>query len=58
MAEKTFLVLLKHANPGLVRLVASKVELYDEHLVFVDSDGKLVALILIDLVLSWNALSG
>jgi hypothetical protein len=57
MADKTYLVRLKHPSEVLQRVAASRFEINGEHLVFVDSEGKLAALFLMELVQSWNVLS-
>jgi hypothetical protein len=46
-------------TPGLAlqHVDASRFEIHGEHLVFVDSEGKLAALFLMELVQSWNVLS-
>jgi len=57
MTQKTYLVRLKPPNLSLQQVVAVKAEIQDEHLVFLNSDGNLAALFLIELVESWNELS-
>jgi hypothetical protein len=57
MAEKTYLVRLKPPSLALQQVVAAKAEIQEEHLVFVNSDGKLTALFLMELVESWNVLA-
>jgi hypothetical protein len=54
MAEKTYLVRFKLAGLGPQQVVASKAEIQEDHLVFINSDGKLAALFLLELVQSWN----
>ena len=56
MVNKTYLVRLKPPSFALQRVAASRCEIHGEHLVFVDSEGKLVALFLMDLVQSWKVL--
>jgi hypothetical protein len=57
MAEQTYLVRLKPPSFALQQVTASRFEIQGEHLVFVDSRGKLAALFLAESVESWNALS-
>jgi hypothetical protein len=54
MADKTYLVRLKPAGLGPHSVVAAKVEIQEEHLVFIDSDGKLAAIFLMETVEGWN----
>jgi hypothetical protein len=54
MADKTYLVRLKPPSEALQLVAASKFEMHGEHLVFVDTEGKLAALFLMELVQSWN----
>jgi hypothetical protein len=37
-------------------VIASTVEIHDEHLIFCDSEGKLAALFLLEVVESWSEL--
>jgi hypothetical protein len=57
MVDKTYLVCLKPPSLALQHVDASRFEIHGEHLVFVDSEGKLAALFLMELVQSWNVLS-
>jgi hypothetical protein len=54
MTDRTFLVRLKPPSEAIQRVAASRFEVHDEHLVFVDSDGNLAALFLMELVQSWD----
>jgi hypothetical protein len=56
MVEQTYLVTLKTPTWAIQHVVASGVEFYGDHLIFVDGKGKLAALFLSDLVQSWNVL--
>jgi hypothetical protein len=47
---------LKPPSLGIQHVIASSVEIHGEHLALLDSDGKLVALFLMDDVQSWNVL--
>jgi hypothetical protein len=55
--NKTFLVMLKPPSSALQHVVASTFEIRDEHLIFCDSEGKLAAMFLLEIVQSWNELS-
>jgi hypothetical protein len=57
MAEKTFLVRLKPPSLALQQVVAARAEIQEDHLVFVNSDGKLAALVLTEIVEGWNVLA-
>jgi hypothetical protein len=57
MASKTYIVKLK--PPSLIlshTVIASTVEIHDEHLIFCDSEGRLAALFLLEVVESWSEL--
>jgi hypothetical protein len=55
MAKRSFLI---KSKPGILHLViADKAEIQDENLVFLDSEGKLVALFLMEVVESWSEVS-
>jgi hypothetical protein len=56
MADKTYVVQFKRPNPVLHLVAASTVEIEDEHLVFLNSNGKVAALFLRELVGSLSAL--
>jgi hypothetical protein len=50
MVDKTYLVCLKPPSLALQHVDASRFEIHGEHLVFVDLEGKLAALFLMELV--------
>jgi hypothetical protein len=52
-----FLVCLRSLKQNLHYVVASIVDVQGEHLVFVNSKGKLTASFIVNLVCSWNVLS-
>lgn len=54
MTEKTFIVQFKRPLQTIQHVVAATAEIHGEHLVFLDSQGKLVALCLLETVQSWN----
>ena len=57
MPSKTFRVLLKPPSGAIQHLVALNVEIRGEHLVFLNSEGKLAALFLIQTVESWREIA-
>jgi hypothetical protein len=57
MVSKAYIVKFRSPAPGVVQtVIASTVEIHDEHLIFCDSQGKLAALFLLDIVESWSEL--
>jgi hypothetical protein len=56
MSDKTHLLHLKPPRLGFQHVIAECVEIHGEHLALIDSDGKLVALFLMDDIQSWNVL--
>jgi hypothetical protein len=57
MASKAYIV--KFRPPALRLLhtvIAWTVEIHDEHLIFCDSEGRLAALFLLEMVESWSEL--
>ena len=58
MAEKAYIVKFKPPALGVVHtVIASTVEIHDEHLIFCNSKGELAALFLLEIVQSWNEMS-
>jgi hypothetical protein len=59
MTEKMYLVRLKAPSNALQHVRAVGARLYGdgEHLVFVDSQGRLAALFLTEIVESWNEIA-
>lgn len=57
MLEKTYIVRFKPPELGIQQVRASTVDIQDEHLIFCDSQGKLAALFVLEIVQSWNRLS-
>jgi hypothetical protein len=58
MIDKTYIVKFKAPLPGAIQVVvASTVEIHDEHLIFCNSCGELRALFLLEIVESWNEVS-
>jgi hypothetical protein len=53
MAEKTYLVRLKPPQRDTYWVTAESADIQGEHLVFLNSKGKLVVLILLEIVESW-----
>jgi hypothetical protein len=59
MPDRAYLVKFKPPALGAVQtVVASTVETHDEHLIFCNANGDLAALFLLEVVQSWNELSG
>jgi hypothetical protein len=57
VGDKTFLVKFKPSALGIVQtVIASTVEIHDEHLTFCNSEGKLAALFLLAIVQSYSEL--
>ncbi len=56
MVDKTHLLRLKPPTLGLQHVMAASVEIHGEHLALLNSNGKLVALFLMEEVQSWNVL--
>jgi hypothetical protein len=55
--NKTFLVKFKPSALGVVQtVIAATVEVHDEHLTFLNSQGKLAALFLLELIQSYREL--
>jgi hypothetical protein len=53
MAEKTYVVRLKPPQRNVYLVTADSAEAHGEHLVFLGSEGKLLVLILFEIVESW-----
>ena len=56
MTDKTHLLRLKPPTLGIQQVLASRVEIHGEHLVLLNSEGKLAALFLAQVVQSWSVL--
>ena len=54
MDNKTYIVKFKPPALSLHLVIASTVEIHDEHLIFCDSEGRLAALFLLETVESWS----
>ena len=54
MPDKTFLVRLKATGQMLHLVLAASAEFHGEHLVFLNAQGNLAALFLVEIVESWN----
>jgi hypothetical protein len=53
MPDKTYLIRLKEPDAVSLHVIAASVENHGEHLAFLRSDGRLVALILAENVEEW-----
>ena len=54
MADKTYLVRLKPPQRDAYCVIAERVETQGEHLVFLNAQGKLLVLILLEIVEGWT----
>jgi hypothetical protein len=54
MADKTYFVRLKPPQRDVYWVIAERVEIHGEHLVFLNGQGKLLVLILFEIVESWT----
>ena len=57
MADKTYLVRFKLAGLSALIVVAESAQIYDDHLVFLNSKGKVGGLFLLETVESWSELT-
>jgi hypothetical protein len=58
MADKLYIVKFKPVALGVAQnVIASTVEIHDEHLIFCNSKGELTGLFLLEIVQSWNEVS-
>jgi hypothetical protein len=57
MADKTYLVQFKPAGISAQLVVAENAQIYDEHLVFLNSKDEVAGLFLLETVESWFELS-
>jgi hypothetical protein len=56
MAEQTYLVRIRPPSGAFQQVVAVTTEIHGDHLVFLNSEGKLAALFLMEMVESWTVL--
>ena len=54
MPDKLYLVRFKGSDVSIHVVIAARVEIHEEHLVFLRSDGKLAALFLLEIVAHWS----
>jgi hypothetical protein len=57
MPDTTFLVRLKPPSSAIQHVVASTLKIQGEPLIFCDSEGKLVAMFLLEIVQSYSEIS-
>jgi hypothetical protein len=57
MPDKTFLVQYKAPEPSSRIVVAARLEVHGEQLVFLNSEGKLAALFLMEIFESWHEIA-
>ena len=53
MPDKLYLVRFKGSDVSIHVVIAARVEIHEEHLVFLRSDGKLAALFHLEIVAHW-----
>jgi hypothetical protein len=58
MTDRTFIVRFKVPGLGTQRVMATNAEVHAEHIVLLNSTGKLAALFLMEVVESWTELPG
>ena len=58
MIDQTYLVALKPPSHAVQHVIAASLEIHGEHLVFLNAEGNLAALFLMEIVQSWNVLPG
>jgi hypothetical protein len=56
MADQVFFVVLKSPDYAIRHVLAARYEVRGEHLAFINTEGSLAALFLIDSIQSWNLL--
>ena len=56
MIDQAYLVALKPPSHAVQHVIAASLEIHGEHLVFLNAEGKLAALALMEIVQSWNVL--
>jgi hypothetical protein len=56
MADKTYLVALRPPSQAVQHVIAATFEVRGKHLVFLNSEGQLAALFLMEIVQGWNVL--
>ena len=56
MTDRAYLVRFKPPEIGLQIVIASRAEFHGEHIVLLDSEGKVAALFMIEMVESWSVL--
>ena len=56
MTDKTYLVRFKPREIGLQTVIAARAEIHGEHIALLNSEGKLAALFLMEIVESWSVL--
>ncbi len=58
MVEQTYLEAFRPPSQAIQHVVAATVEVHGEHLVFLNAEGKLAALFMMEIVETWNVLPG
>jgi hypothetical protein len=55
--ERTYIVKFTRPEINIQPVIAARAEIHGDHLVFLDSDGRLAALFPQEMVQSWNEVS-
>jgi hypothetical protein len=58
MADQVFFVVLNSSKYAVQHVLAARYEIRGEHLAFINTEGGLEALFLIETIQSWNVLPG
>jgi hypothetical protein len=56
MMDQTYLVALKVPSRAVQHVIAASLKIQGEHLIFLNAEGELAALFLLEIVQSWNVL--
>jgi hypothetical protein len=56
LADETYIVRFKPPQIGVQLVAASRAEIYGDHIALLNSNGQLVALLLLEVVESWSVL--
>jgi hypothetical protein len=56
MVDQVFFLVLKSSKYAIQHVLAARYEVRGEHLAFINTEGRLAALFLIDTIQSWNVL--
>lgn len=54
MADRRFFIRFKSTQSDIQRVIAERAEVHGEHLVFINSEGEMAAMFLLEIVESWS----